>query len=164
MRPTSVTIHDDLVYVMNADSNTIAGFRLDRRRGLQPIQGSIQSLSPGSSQASQSQFDKNGRVLIVDSRGSSTIDTFIVDRTGVARLAHTVTSNAGGPFGFDIDRRGHVLFSATTLGGGLMSVASPKTEPISSSQPSPDCAPGTARSGGSDPIRTSTSAGGCKGR
>jgi 6-phosphogluconolactonase len=144
-RPTSVTIHDDLVYVMNADSNSIAGFKLDRRRGLEPIPGSIQPLSAGTSMASQIQFDKSGRVLIVDARGSSTIDTFVVDRRGVARLAHTVTSNAGGPFGFDIDRRGHVLFSATTLGGGQMSGATsydvardgrltPNGAPVSSGQ------------------------------
>jgi 6-phosphogluconolactonase len=41
----------------------------------------------------------------------------------VARLAHTNPSNAGGPFGFDVDQRGHILISATTLGGGLMSGA-----------------------------------------
>ena len=31
-RPTSLTVDDDLVYVMNADSNSIAGFRLDDKR------------------------------------------------------------------------------------------------------------------------------------
>src|SRR5207244_8432657 len=36
-RPTSLTLHDDLVYVMNAGSNSIAGFRLDHKRGLRPI-------------------------------------------------------------------------------------------------------------------------------
>jgi 6-phosphogluconolactonase (cycloisomerase 2 family) len=123
MRPTSLTLHDDLLYVMNAGSNSIAGFRLDRKRGPEPIAGSIQSLGAGTSVPSQIQFDKSGRVLIVDERGSSTIDTFVVDHRGVAGPAHTVPSNAGGPFGFDVDRQGHILFSATTLGGGLMSGA-----------------------------------------
>src|SRR5207249_6349193 len=42
--PTSITIDNDLVYVMNADSNSIAGFGLDDKRGLKPIAGSIQPL------------------------------------------------------------------------------------------------------------------------
>ena len=62
-------------------------------------------------------------MLIVDERGSSTIDTFVVDHRGVAGPAHTTPSNAGGSFGFDVDRRGHILFSAVALGGGLMSGA-----------------------------------------
>jgi 6-phosphogluconolactonase (cycloisomerase 2 family) len=123
MRPTSVTLHNGLVYVMNAGSNSIAGFWLDDVRGLQPIAGSIQALGAGTSVPSQIQFDKTGRVLIVDERGSSTIDTFVVDRKGVAGPAHTAPSNAGGPFGFDVDPRGNILFSAVALGGGLMSGA-----------------------------------------
>jgi 6-phosphogluconolactonase (cycloisomerase 2 family) len=123
MRPTSVTLHDGLVYVMNAGSNSIAGFWLDNVRGLQPIAGSIQPLGAGTSVPSQIQFDKTGRVLIVDERGSSTIDTFVVDRKGVAGPARTTPSNAGGPFGFDVDPRGNILFSAVALGGGLMSGA-----------------------------------------
>ncbi len=98
-RPTSVTLHDDLVYVLNAGSNSIAGFRLDDKQ--------------------------TGRVLIVDERGSSTIDTFVVNQRGVAGAAHTTPSNAGGPFGFDVDRRGNILFSAVaiSINGALTSGA-----------------------------------------
>jgi 6-phosphogluconolactonase len=144
-RPTSLTLEHDLLYVMNAGSNSIAGFRLDDERGLTPIADSIQPLGAGTSVPSQIQFDKTGRVLIVDERGSSTIDTFVVDHRGVAGPAHTTPSNAGGPFGFDVDRRGNILFSATTLGGGLMSgatsydvsrdgVLTPNGGPVSSGQ------------------------------
>jgi 6-phosphogluconolactonase len=123
VRPISVTAHDDTVYTLNADSKSIAGFRLDPRKGLLPIPGSIQSLGAGTSVPSQIQFDKSGRVLVVDERGSSTIDTFVVSDRGVAGPAHTTASNAGGPFGFDVNRQGHILFSAVALGGGLMSGA-----------------------------------------
>jgi len=145
-RPTSVTIHRDLVYVMNADSNTIAGFRLERRRGLVPIPGSVRPLGAGTSMAAQIQFDREGGVLIVDERGGAgTIDTFVVDRDGAAGPARTIPAAAGGPFGFDVDRQGHVLFSNTALGGGLMSGATsydvardgtltPNGAPISSGQ------------------------------
>jgi len=146
-RPTSVTIHDDLVYVMNAGSNSIAGFRLDDRHGLKSIDGSTQPLGAGTMLASQVQFDKSGRVLIVDARGSSTIDTFVVDHRGVAGPVHTTTSNAGGPFGFDVDRRGNILFSAVaiSINGALTSgatsydvarngVLTPNGMPVSSGQ------------------------------
>jgi hypothetical protein len=92
---------------MNAGSNSIAGFRLDDKRGLTPITGSIQPLGAGTNVPSQIQFDKAGRVLIVDERGSSTI---VVDHRGVAGPAHATPSSAGKPFGFDVDRRGHILF------------------------------------------------------
>jgi 6-phosphogluconolactonase (cycloisomerase 2 family) len=106
---------------MNAGSNSIAGFQLDEKRGLQPIAGSTRALGAGTINASQIQFDKSGRVLIVDARGSSTIDTFVVDHRGVAGPAHTTPSNAGGPFGFDVDRRGNVLFSAVAISiNGMM--------------------------------------------
>jgi 6-phosphogluconolactonase (cycloisomerase 2 family) len=145
-RPTSVTIHGDVVYVMNAGSNTIAGFRLEHDRALKPIPGSVEALGAGTSVASQIQFDRDGRVLIVDERGGAgTIDTFVVDRQGAAGPARTVPASAGGPFGFDVDRRGHILFSNTALGGGLMSGATsydvardgtlkPNGSPISSGQ------------------------------
>jgi 6-phosphogluconolactonase (cycloisomerase 2 family) len=141
--PTSVTMHDDLVYVLNADSTSIAGFKLDTRRGLVPIAGSNRSLGAGTMTPSQIQFDKTGHVLIVDSRGSSTIDTFVVDHRGVAGPPQTITSNAGGPFGFDVDRRGNVLFSAVALNGGSGAtsydvnrngVLTPNGTPVSSGQ------------------------------
>jgi len=59
-RPTSLTLDDDLLYVMNAGSNSIAGFRLDDKRGLTPITGSIQPLGAGTSVPSQIQFQNSG--------------------------------------------------------------------------------------------------------
>ncbi len=134
-RPTSVTLHDDLVYVLNAGSNSIAGFRLDDKQGLTAIAGSIQPLGAGTSVPSQIQFDRTGRVLIVDERGSSTIDTFVVNQRGVAGAAHTTPSNAGGPFGFDVDRRGNILFSAVaiSINGALTSGATRTTFPAAAS-------------------------------
>ena len=92
--PISVTIDADRVYVLNAGSNAIAGFRLEDAQGLTPIAGSVQSLGSGTSTPSQIQFDNTGHVLIVDERGSSTIDTFVVDEQGVAGPAKTTPSDA----------------------------------------------------------------------
>lgn len=117
MTPTSVTISGRYVYVMNAGSGTIAGFTLGHRAGLVPIPGSTQPLAAaGTSMDSQIQFDRTGRVLIVDERGVNLIQTFTVDPHGVAHPGQTVSSSAGGPFGFDVDRAGHILFSDAALG------------------------------------------------
>ena len=114
--PTSVAIHGHLVYVMNAGSGTISGLWLGRS-GLRPIPGSTRSLSiAGTANDSQIQFADRGRVLVADERGNNMIQTFVIGRGGVAYPAASQTANGGGPFGFDVDAAGHVLFSDAALG------------------------------------------------
>lgn len=145
--PTSVTVHGDLVYVMNAGSGSISGFTLNRHRGLTPIPDSTQPLvAAGTGADSQIQFDRTGRVLIVDERGPvNLIQTFVIGWRGVAEPTATVPADGGAPFGFDVDRAGHLLFSNAALAGGLMSGASsydvahdgalrPNGSPVSSGQ------------------------------
>jgi 6-phosphogluconolactonase len=116
--PDSVTITaDHLVYVLNAGSGTIAGFRLGNT-GLRPVPGSVRSLGAGARVPRQIQFTGAGRVLVVDEGGSSTIDTFVVNRDGAAGPAMTTPSAGGGPFGFDFDRAGHLLVSDAALTTG----------------------------------------------
>ena len=116
--PNSVTIAgDDLVYVLNAGSKTIVGFRLGDR-GVRPIPGSAQALGTGALVPRQIQFINNDRVLVVDEGGSSTINTFVVDPSGKAGPAITTPSTGGGPFGFDVDRAGHLLVSDAALTTG----------------------------------------------
>ena len=116
--PNSVTIAgDDLVYVLNAGSKTIVGFRFGDR-GLRPIPGSAQALGTGALVPRQIQFINNDRVLVVDEGGSSTINTFVVDPSGKAGPAITTPSTGGGPFGFDVDRAGHLLVSDAALTTG----------------------------------------------
>ena len=116
--PNSVTMAGDgLVYVLNAGSKTIAGFRLGPG-GLRPIPGSVHSLNAGATVPRQIQFTNDGQVLVVDEGGSSTIDTFVVSPDGTAGPAITTPSTGGGPFGFDVDRAGHLLVSDAALTTG----------------------------------------------
>ena len=116
--PDGVTIAgDDLVYVLNAGSKTIAGFRLGGR-GLRPIPGSVQPLGAGAQVPKQIQFSPSARVLVVDESGSDTIDTFVVGRDGRVGPALTTPSTGGGPFGFDFDRAGYLLVSDAALSTG----------------------------------------------
>ena len=91
--PNSVTMYGDLVYVLNAGSSSIAGFRLDPH-GLSPIPGSRRPLGAAAQLPRQIQFNRDGRVLVADEGGSSTIDTFLVARDGAAGAAITTPSAA----------------------------------------------------------------------
>jgi hypothetical protein len=103
--------------VLNAGSKTITGFRVGGG-GLRPIPGSAQPLGVGTLVPRQFQFTDNARVLVVDEGGSSTIDTFVVGPDGKAGPAVTTPSTGGGPFGFDVDRAGHLLVSDAALTTG----------------------------------------------
>ena len=116
--PNSVTIAgDNVVYVLNAGSETIAGFRLSPGR-LGPIPHSVQALGAGALVPKQIQFTNDGRVLVVTENGSNAIDTFVVGPNEKAGPAITTPSVGGGPFGFDFDRAGYLLVSDAGLSTG----------------------------------------------
>jgi 6-phosphogluconolactonase len=110
-QPISVTSNANLVYVLNAHSGNIAGFKITRHDRLRPIAGSSQSLStpgPGSI-AAQIGFSPNGRLLTVSERcylggcanqPKGVLDTFVVSRNGKAGPANENASDDYGPFGF----------------------------------------------------------------
>ncbi len=116
VRPVSVTVHDDVVYVLNVDSDSIAGFRLSDNGNLKPIAGSTHALSTTGTGAAQVQFNRDGDALVVTEKATNKIDTFRVNRRGLVTGA-TVTDAAGQvPYGFDIDRRDHVIVSEAATG------------------------------------------------
>ncbi len=108
--PVSLTLNDDLLYVLNAGGTpNISGFRLDNHGELHAIGGSTQSTS--STTPVQVGFSPDGRVLVVAGKGSNTLDSFVVNHNGVAGPAQTFASNAGVPYGFAFDSRGHLIVS-----------------------------------------------------
>ncbi len=116
VRPVSVTVNDDIVYVLNVGSDSISGFRLNDRGNLKPIAGSTRALSTTGTGAAQVQFNREGDALVVTEKATNKIDTFRVDGHGLVTSA-TVTDAAGQvPYGFDIDRRGHVIVSEAATG------------------------------------------------
>ncbi|PYC71873.1 hypothetical protein C7C46_26340 [Streptomyces tateyamensis] len=108
--PVSVTVHGDLVYVLDAGSATIAGFRL-QHGSLVPLAGSNRALSAGAAGAAEVAFSPDGRRLVVTEKGSNALDTFTVDRHGLASAAARTASAAAVPFGFDFDDRGNAVVS-----------------------------------------------------
>lgn len=114
--PVSVAVHDGLVYVLHAGSDTVTGLRLGRDGRLQPIQGSSRPLSGSSVGAAQVQFDNGGDRLVVTEKATNRILSYPVRRSGLLDRP-TVTVSAGTtPFGFDIDARNRVVVSEAVTG------------------------------------------------
>lgn len=110
VRPTSVTVRNDLVYVLNAGgTGSIAGFRLQGGK-LSPIAGSVKPSSTATAAPAQIQFNAQGTLLVVTERATNRIVTYpVVD--GVAGDPIVSPSVGAVPFGFDIDRQNHLVVS-----------------------------------------------------
>jgi len=108
--PISLTSHGHLLYVLNAGgAANITGFDT-HGDGLAPIANSTRPMGTGASGPAQVSFGRDGDVLVVTEKASSTIETFYVD-DDVPDTAAVFTSTGGTPFGFDFDRRGNLLVS-----------------------------------------------------
>jgi 6-phosphogluconolactonase len=118
VRPVSIAVHDDLVYVLNAGGNgSISGFRLLNNGRLQPIPHSTRPLSVAATTApAQISFVLGGRVLVITEKATNTITTYKVNALGIPGAMHTITSASPTPFGFAKGRLG-VVFVSEAVGG-----------------------------------------------
>lgn len=118
--PTSLTVFDDLLYVVNAVSGNITGFRIGSGGQLTMLAGSTRAISGGPASlmegASQISFTPNGEFLLVTVKMPSVIDVFRAGDDGLPEAPVTTPSSGGGPFGFSFDRRGHLVVSETNGG------------------------------------------------
>jgi 6-phosphogluconolactonase len=96
--PKSVAEHDGLVYVLNAEAPSLAGFRLGES-GLEPVADSRRDLAAGADPA-QVGFAPDGSTLLVTDRGTDSILTYPVASDG--RLGEPTASPSSGatPYGF----------------------------------------------------------------
>ncbi|MGE0815720.1 MAG: lactonase family protein [Vicinamibacterales bacterium] len=113
LTPISVTERHGLVYVLNAGTDSIAGFRLRRGR-LQPIPGSLRGLSGTGVAPAQIGFSRDGGVLLVTEKATSQIVAYAVDRHGVPAQALVQPSSGATPFGFAFGRRDQVFVTEAT--------------------------------------------------
>lgn len=116
LQPVSVTEHRGLVYVLNAGSDNISGFRLGRDGRLRPIHGSTRSLSGVGTGPAQVSFSPDGDALVVTEKATNKIVTFQVDRDGFPGLGLIQDSNGQTPFGFAFGKRDQ-LFVSEAFGG-----------------------------------------------
>jgi 6-phosphogluconolactonase len=112
VRPTSLTLHKDLLYVLNAGSGTITGFKVGRDGGLTPLAGSTRPITGGTAaDPAQVEFTPDGKLLVVTGKMTNVIDTYRIDREGLPTGPTPNRSNGLTPFGFAFDNRGNLIVS-----------------------------------------------------
>lgn len=118
--PVSVTVHGDVVYVLNAlNGGSVYGYRVDGGQ-LSPIPGSLRALglnpnatpqftnTPG-----QVAFTPDGSALIVTTKANGNdVDVFAVGQDGRLSSSPVVNTEPGAvPFAVSFDRHGDVLIA-----------------------------------------------------
>lgn len=115
-RPISVTEHRGLVYVLNAGSDSITGFRLRRDGQLQPLENSTRALSGSGTDPAQISFTPDGDVLVVTEKATNSLVTFELGGDGLPGPAQVQPSSGPTPFGFAFGKRDQ-LFVSEAFGG-----------------------------------------------
>jgi 6-phosphogluconolactonase len=124
-RPVSVTEHDGVVYVLNADgAGNVAGFRNSGGK-LSPLAGSVRALSAVTATgAAQVGFSPDGEVLVVTEKATNKLTTYQVGPDGLLGVPMVNASSGMTPFGFAFDRRGNLLVSEAFGGAANASALS----------------------------------------
>ena len=117
IRPVSITINDDIVYVLNAGGNgNISGFKLGNNEMLTPIANSTRPLSSSAAAAAQISFVNEGNVVVITERATNKIITYTINEWGVPGAMHSITSSTPTPFGFDAGKNGNIFVSEAAGG------------------------------------------------
>jgi 6-phosphogluconolactonase len=120
--PRSVAVHDDLVYILNAGSANVSGFRLAADGGLEPIDGSSRPLSADEADGAQVAFDPTGSTLVVTERVTDRVSTYAVGADGLLDGPTAHASAGVTPYGFDFSADG-VLVVTEAFGGAIGAAA-----------------------------------------
>ena len=117
--PISVTVHGDLLYVLNAGgSGNITGFTGAGSGKLAMLPGSTRPLSGSAVGPAQVSFSPDGRVLVVTEKATNRIDTYTIGGAGYANGPNVFPSTGSTPFGFAFTSRGDAIVS--DAGDGAM--------------------------------------------
>lgn len=127
--PVSLTLHRNLLFVLNAGApNNIAGFIFVRGR-LLPLSESVSPLSADDTGPAQIAFTSSGDQLVVTEKGTGLVDVFSLDCDGSIAGMNSYPSPAPPPFGFAAGSRNRI-FVTQAAGGG----ANPGASSVSSYQ------------------------------
>lgn len=112
VEPRSVTVHDNLVYVVNGfGTGKICGFRVDVHGVLFPLPGSERDLPSPDSAPVQISFTEDGAQLVVSELFADRITVFSVGSDGLPTDIRINKSAGESPFGFAFNRNGILIVS-----------------------------------------------------
>ena len=121
MRPVSLTVDRDLLYVLNAGgavggSDTITALTVGPDGTLSPLANSTRYLSDMNTGPAQIAFNPDGRYLAVTEKATNLIDTWVVGRNGLASNFVPNLSEGTTPFGFAFGKRDQIFVSEAAGG------------------------------------------------
>jgi 6-phosphogluconolactonase len=101
-RPISLTLHENLLYVLNEGGTpNITGFTVSDGGDLSPLAGSTRPLTGGSAaDPAEVSFNADGTLLAVTEKMTNLIDAYTVGADGLPSAPISNPSNGVTPFGF----------------------------------------------------------------
>jgi 6-phosphogluconolactonase len=133
VRPISLALHDDLLYVLNEGGTpNITGFDVGENGTLTPLAGSTQPLIGGvAADPAQIGFSSDGSLLVVTEKAGNRINTYTIDDDGLPSAPINNPSNGMTPFGFAFNNAGTLVVSEAFGGAPNASAASSYSAPDS---------------------------------
>src|SRR5437016_1099782 len=113
IRPISLTVHDNLLYVLNEGGTpNITGFTVGDDGTLTPLAGSTQPLIGGTAaDPAEVSFNPDGTVLVVTEKMGNRLDTYTIDENGLPSAPIDNPSNGMTPFGFAFKNQSFLVVS-----------------------------------------------------
>ena len=126
MRPTSIAVHKELLYVLSTggagDPASLHGFNVSEDGRITPLDGSARQLSQPNADPAQVGFSPDGATLVVTDRATDTISSYVVGQDGSVDGPTVLPSSGATPYGFDFTRAGVLV--VTEAAGGKLGAAS----------------------------------------
>lgn len=113
VRPISLAIHDDLLYVLNEGGTpNITGFTIEDDGSLTPLDDSTQPLIGGvAADPAEIGFSQDGGLLVVTEKAGNRINTYTIDDDGLPSTPIDNASNGMTPFGFAFNNADTLIVS-----------------------------------------------------
>jgi 6-phosphogluconolactonase (cycloisomerase 2 family) len=130
-RPISLTLHEGLLYVLNAGGTpNITGFSVGDDGTLTPLADSTQPLIGGAAaDPAQIGFSSDGGLLVVTEKAGNRLNTYIIDENGLPGVPIDNPSNGMTPFGFAFNNAGTLIVSEAFGGAPNQSTLSSYAAP-----------------------------------
>jgi 6-phosphogluconolactonase len=126
VRPISLALHDDLLYVLNEGGTpNITGFAIEEDGTLTPLAGSTRPLIGGvAADPAQIGFSHDGALLVVTEKAGNRLNTYTINDDGLPSPPIDNASNGMTPFGFAFNNADTLVVSEAFGGAASQSAAS----------------------------------------